>query len=136
MSKRLKIVLLGFMLWIIKFIAGFFTFFIFGAEVDGPPVEAFWINGILEFFLGIGLALALFLLYRNKGQDYKNIGWKIGITWYVILVSMDLIVLVGLFGVKLQFWFPSILTYFTVAIIPIIVGYLLAEARIEGARGS
>ena len=136
MNKRLKIVLLGLMIWIIKFIAGFFSFSVFGVEAGGPPVDVFWINGILEFSLGISLALALFLLYRDKGQDYKNIGWKTGITWYVILLSMDLIVLVGLLGVELQFWFPSIFTYFMVAIIPIIVGYLLAEPRIEDAQGS
>ena len=126
MIKRVKIVLLGLMIWIIKFIAGFFTFTIFGAEAGGPPVEVFWINGILEFFLGIGLALALWLVYRAKEQDYKRTGWQAGITWYITLLLLDLIVLVGLLGVELEFWFPAIFTYFTVAIIPIVVGYILA----------
>lgn len=121
-----KIILLGLMIWVIKFIAGSITFIVFGAEVDGPPVEAFWINGILELFLGIGLALALWLVYRVDAQDYKSTGWKAGISWYAILLLLDLIILIGLMGVEIKFWFPSIITYFTVAIIPVVVGYLLA----------
>ena len=129
MNKRVKIILLGLMIWLITFIAGFIIFGIFGAEIDGPPVEALWINGISAFFLGIGLALALFLVYRDKGQDYKRTAWEAGILWYVIILLMNLIVVVGLFGVKLEFWFPSILSDSTILIIPIVVGYLLAGRK-------
>ena len=129
MNKRVKIILLGFMIWGITFIAGSIIFGIFGAEIDGPPVEALWINGISAFFLGIGLALALFLLYRNKLQDYKRTAWESGITWYAILLLMNLIFVIGLLGVKLEFWFPLILSDSMVLIIPIIVGYLLAGRK-------
>ena len=131
MNNWVKIILLGFMIWVITFIAGFFIFFIFGAEIDGPPVEALWVNGIAAFFLGIGLALALFLVYRDKGQDYKRTAWEAGITWYVIILLMNLIVVVGILGVKLGFWFPSILTDYPILIIPIVVGYLLAGRKIK-----
>ena len=39
---------------------------------------------------------------------------------------MNLIVLVGLLDLELELWFPLILINLTVAIIPIVVGYLLA----------
>ena len=133
MNKRTKIILLGLMIWVIKFIAGFFVFVIFGAEADGSLIEIGWINGIIEFFLAIGLALALFLVYRDKGQDYKRTAWNAGITWYVILLLADLIVLVGLLGVKLDLWFPLIITYFTVLVIPVVVGYILSRNRIKGS---
>ena len=129
MNKKIKIVLLGLMIWVIKFIAGGFIFGIFGAEIDGPPIEALWINGISEFFLVIGLALALFLVYRDGGQNYKRTAWEAGISWYVIILLMDLIVVVGLFGVKLMFWFPLILSDFMVLVIPIVVGYLLVRSK-------
>ena len=131
MDKRTKIILLGFMIWVITFIAGSIIFGIFGAEVDGPPIEALWINGISALFLGIGLALALFLVYRDKGQDYKRTAWQAGIAWYAILLLMNLIVVVGLFGVKLELWLPSILSDSTILIIPIVVGYLLAWRKIK-----
>ena len=129
MNKRVKIVLLGLMIWLITFIAGFFIFGIFGAEADGPPTEVMWINGISALFLGIGLALALFLVYRDKGQDYKRTAWEAGIAWYAIILLMDLIVLIGLLGLELEFWFPLILLQFKVLIIPIVVGYLLAGRK-------
>ena len=137
MNKRVKIILLGLMIWGIKFIAGLFIFGIFGAEIDGPPIEALWINGISEFFLVIGLALALFLVYRDKGQNYKRTAWEAGIAWYIIILLMDLIVVVGLFGVKLMFWFPLILSDFMVLVIPIVVGYLLVgpKTNYEARRG-
>ena len=49
MNKRVKIVLLGLMIWVITFIAGAFIFIVFGAEAGGPLVETEWINGIRAF---------------------------------------------------------------------------------------
>ena len=129
MNKWVKIVLLGFMIWIITFIANFFIFAIFGVEADSPLIDVMWNNGISAFFLGIGLALALFLVYRDKGQDYKRTAWEAGIAWYVIILLMNLIVVIGLLGVKLEFWFPSILTDSPILIITIVVGYLLARRK-------
>ncbi len=124
MDKRIKIVLLGLMIWVIKFIVGGFLFAIAGE--DGTSIGVWWISGIEAFFVAIGLALAIFLVYRDNGQNYKRTAWEAGIAWYVILLLMDLIVLVGLLGMELEFWFPLILLNFKVVIIPIVVGYLLA----------
>ena len=130
MNKRVKIVLLGLMIWAITFIAGALVFLIFNTG-EGEPSTEIWVcaNGLKEFAVGIGLALALFLLFRDKGQNYKRTALEAGIAWYVILLLMDLIVLVVLAGIKIDFWFPSIFTYFTVEIVPIVVGYLLAKSK-------
>lgn len=124
MSKKLKIPLLGLMIWAIAFTSGFFIFVIFGVEVHDTDT-LLWISGIKEFFVTAGLALGLFLLYKEKRQDYKKIALKTGVTWYAILLLMDLIVLVWLFGLGIALWYPSILTYSLVMIIPVLVGHLL-----------
>ncbi|MCH8741855.1 hypothetical protein IH779_03055 [Patescibacteria group bacterium] len=124
MNKRVKIVLLGLMIWIIKFIVGGIGFAIAGE--DGSSTEIIWIMGIEAFVVVIALASALFLVYRDKEQNYKRTAWETGIAWYVIILLMDLIVLVVLFGLELELWFPLILLQFKVLIIPIVVGYLLA----------
>ena len=127
MYKWVKIGLLGLMIWVVKFVVGGIVFSIAGEDV--PLIGILWINSIQEFFVVIGLALALFLVYRDKAQDYKRTAWQAGIAWYAILLLMNLIVVVGLFGVKLEFWFPSILSDSTILIIPIVVGYLLAGLK-------
>ncbi len=129
MNKRVKIVLLGLMIWGITFMAGFIVFVVFGAEAGGPLVEAEWITGIRAFFLAIGLALGLYLLYRGEGQDFKRTAWEAGIGWYLIILLMNLISLVGLIGLELELWFPLILIDSAVLIIPIVVGRLLAGSK-------
>ncbi len=117
------------MIWVITFIVGAVGFLIFDTQADDSLTGVLLIGAIKALFLGIGLALALFLVYRDKGQDYKRTAWEAGLAWYVIILLMDLIVLVGLFGLELELWFPSIFTYFVVAIITIVVGYLLAGPK-------
>ncbi len=152
MNRRVKIGLLGLMMWAITFTSGLFTFVIFGSEESGPSTgehspsieehspateehelsaDMWWANGIKALFLGIGLALALLLVYRDKRQNYRRTAWEAGIAWYVILLLMDLIVLFGLLGLELELWFPLILVDSIVVIIPIVVGYLLAGSRDE-----
>ena len=131
MNQRVKILLLGFMIWVIKFMVGGFIFATAGEEVLLNTYGLLWFNGIEAFFVVIGLALALFLVYRDKGQNYKRTAWEAGIAWYVILLMMDLILLVGLLGLELALWFPLILSDFKVVIIPIVVGYLLAGLKIK-----
>lgn len=136
-------------MWAITFTSGFFTFVIFDTEEHDPSTEdhspadeehdelteerdtstdVWWINGINAFFLGIGLALALFLVYRDRHQDYRRTAWEAGLAWYVIMLLMDLIVLVGLLGLELELWLPEILIDSVVLIIPIVVGHLLARS--------
>ena len=128
MNKRVKIVLLGLMMWVIIFMIGAVGFLVFDTE-GSDASGVLLISAIKELFLGIGLALALFLVYRDKGQNYKRTAWEAGIAWYVILLLMDLIVLIGLFGLGLELWSTSVFSYFMVAIITIVVGYLLAGSK-------
>jgi len=126
----MRIILLGLMIWAITFIAGFIAFSIFDVE-KGGPVALLWTGGIKAFSLAIGLALALFLVYRDKEQNYIRTAWEAGIAWYVILLLTDLIILVGLLGLKLELWLPLILTNSIVAITTVVVGYLLARPKTE-----
>ena len=119
------------MIWLTKFIVGGAIFATAGE--DGPSISVWWINGIESFFVAIALALALYLVYKDRIQNYKRTAWEAGIAWYVILLLMDLIVLVGLFGLEVELWFPLILLNFTVLIIPIVVGYLLAGPKTKSS---
>jgi hypothetical protein len=82
MNKRVKIVLLGLMIWVITFIVGAVGFLIFDTQGDSLS-GVLLISAIKALFLGIGLALALFLVYRDKGQNYKRTAWEAGMVWKV-----------------------------------------------------
>lgn len=159
MNRRVKIALLGLMMWAITFTSGYFSFAVFGAEdsdhateeqdhateeqdlstEDHSPdtedhaseTDSLWTYGIKALFSGIALALALLLIYRDKRQNYRRTAWEAGITWYVMLLLLDLIVLFGLLGLDIALWFPLILINSIVVIITIVVGYLLAASRDE-----
>lgn len=118
------------MLWVLTFVVGAVGFLVFDAEADTPN-GLLWISAAKAFALGIGLAVALFFVYRDKGEDYKRTAWEAAIAWYVILLLMDLIVLIGLFGLKLELWFPLIFSNFIVLVIPVVVGHLLARSKIS-----
>lgn len=122
------IILLGLMIWAITFIAGFFAFSIFDVE-EGGSIVLLWTGAIKALSLGIGLALALFLVYRDTQQNYIRTAWEAGVVWYVILLLADLIVLIGLFDLELNLWFPMILSNFVVTIVTVVVGYLLAGSK-------
>lgn len=129
MNKWTKIVLLGFMIWIIKFIVGSLVFLVFTNAEGKPSLGIVWNFSIIEFSIVIGLSLALFLFYRDKGQVYKRTALGAGIIWYLIILLMDLISVVGLLGLELTEFIPSILSDSMVLIIPIVVGHLLFESK-------
>lgn len=122
MNLRVKILLLGMMIWIIKFIVGGIIFAIWGEDAAEMLLL---ISGIESFFVSLGLALALVLMFKNKIENPKQTLWEAGIAWYGILLIMDLIVLYGVLGLEIEFWFPTIFSYFNVLIIPAVVGHLL-----------
>ena len=128
MKKGVKIPLLGLMIWFIPFIVVGISFAIFDIH-DEAVRELMLVSAVKSLFLTLGLALALYVVYRDKGQDYKRTAWTAGITWYAILVLLDLVVLIVLLGLDFELWLPSIFSYSMVAIIPVIVGYLLAGPR-------
>ena len=123
MDKRVLIVLLGLMIWVLRFMAGGIGF------TPGVSLTFTQILGLEVFSVTIGLALALFLVFRDKRQNYKRTGWEAGIAWYVILLLMDLILIIGFIGLQIELWYPLILFHFQVVIIPIVVGYLLAGLK-------
>ena len=122
MDKRVQIVLLGFMIYGFRFLAGGIGFSIPSISTDVLLLLS------LEFFAAsFGLALALFLVFRDNGQDYKRIGMEAGIAWYLIFVVIDLIISFSFSDSPLDLWIPGAFFQFRLVIIPIAVGYLLVE---------
>jgi len=124
MDKRVQIVLLGLLIIFLSTIAGGIGF--------GGGFNLTQQLGFDAIGLAIGLALALFLLFRDNGQDYKRTGLEAGITWYVLLLLVDLVFSFRFSDTTdqaLNLFFPAFLFNFQLLIIPVVVGYLFAESK-------
>ena len=122
MNPRVKILLLGLMILVLRIISGGFFF----AVETGFFVPTSFIIAVETFFTTIGLVIALLQVFKEKGQDYKRIGLEAGITWYLILVLLDLIFTLA-FQAPIISWYRSIFSNFHVLIIPILIGRISAK---------
>lgn len=122
MNARVKILLLGLMIWVLRIVSGGITF-----TIGNPPFTGFLISSIELFFITFGLVISISQVFDEKGQDYKRTGLEAGIIWYLILVLLELIFSVTLFKGSISSWYPSIFKYFYVLIIPILIGRMLTN---------
>lgn len=124
MNKIIKLILLGLLIWVIPF---FVSIFIWDPVAQAPSIAMSWFNAFMALSWSIGIVIALSIYFKGDHKDYAKAGITAGITWYLSLLILDLIILVGLLGMPLEDWYPMILTYLNTAIITITVGYILCR---------
>ena len=87
MNKYLKIVLFGFLLWLIPFIAGF-------PFVDASGnflIHETFFKSIMIVVGGlVGVTLAV-IYFREIGKDHVREGVTIGVVWLMINLGLDLV---------------------------------------------
>jgi len=123
MNKYLKIILLGILIWAIPFLV---SFTVWDVEAGAPTVSMSWFNAIMAFAWAVGFAIALTIYFKGSKSPASD-GWTAGILWYLALILLDLIVLVGLFKMAIPDWYPMLLTYLNTLVITVVVGKLLSK---------
>ena len=121
MNKFLKTLLLGFVVWVIPFFA---SFFVWDVKLNAPSVSAPWFYALMGVSGAISFAIAAYYEFKGVKVDSVRQGWITGITWYLELILLDLIFLVGLFGMTLAAYSHLLLTYLNPLILCVLVGYL------------
>ncbi len=121
MNKFLKTVLLGLIAWAVPFLA---SFFVWDVTTNAPSVSAAWFYALMSVTGALGFAIAAYLQFKNIHKDTVRQGWRTGITWYIELSALDLIVLVGLFGMAMTDYYHLLITYLTPMILCIAIGYI------------
>lgn len=122
MHKYLKRILLGFVIWLIPFVV---SCLVWDIEAGVPTVSMGWFNALMAGFWALGFAIAAYFYFRDvaKKAAVKEGVWT-GITWWFELCILDLIVLVGIFGMVMADFYPMLLTYLNAVLICIAIGYL------------
>lgn len=121
MSRFIKRILLGLIIWVIPFLAGVF---VWDSVAGAPKIGLSWFSALMAITWAIGFAIAAGVYFKDIRKDPVREGWITGITWYIQLLIIDLIVLVGLFGMGIGDWYPMLLTYINSVALCVAIGYI------------
>ncbi|MCK4938014.1 MAG: hypothetical protein KAR85_05375 [Methanosarcinales archaeon] len=125
MNKYLKIVLFGFLIWLIPFIAGF----PFVDPSGNFLIPETFFKSIMIVVGGLtGVTLAV-IYFKEIGKDHVRVGVTLGVVWLMINLGLDLVfVSVGFFPMTITQYFTDIgLRYLILPIYTIGMGYALKQ---------
>jgi len=99
MDRCLKILLFGFLSWLIPFLVSIPLY------PQGQPILDVQVAKSILIVIGglVGVILAL-RYFRDVKGDFAREGLVLGIAWFVINSVLDILVLVSLFGMDLLTW--------------------------------
>ena len=121
MNKNLRTILLGMIVWAVPFLA---SFFVWDANNNMPSVDLAWFYALMSVTGAIGFSIAAYYQFKHAKSWSVKKGWVTGLTWYAELILLDLIFLVGLFGMTMESYYNLLLTYMTPLILCIAIGYI------------
>ena len=107
---------LGIIIWIIPFLG---SFFVWDTQNDGPSISPAWFYALMGFLGAISLAIAVY--YFFKVQQPKTCVIGTGFFWYIELLILDAIFLVGLFGMTWPDYAHLTLTYLNVPVLMLLI---------------
>ncbi len=120
MNKCVKRILFGLIIWAIPFVT---SFFMWDIEANMPK-NMEWFSAAMAFTWALGFAIAAYFYFKEDSDDSVKDGWITGVTWYVELLLLDLLFLVGIFGMSIAQFYPMLLTYLNGLVISVAIGYI------------
>jgi len=121
MNKTVKTILLGLIVWAIPFFA---SFFVWDTKINAPSISLAWFYALMSATGAIALLIAGYYQFKDVKKDTVKFGWTTAAIWYVELLLLDLIFLVGLFKMSFADYSHLFLSYLTPAILCILIGYV------------
>jgi hypothetical protein len=121
MNKTVKALLLGLIVWVIPFLS---SFFVWDVKANAPSIDIAWFYALMSVTGAIGFSIAAYYWFKDIRKDTVKESFVTGIIWYAELILLDLIFLVGLFGMAMTDYYHLLLTYLTPAILCVMIGYL------------
>lgn len=125
MKQYLKLVLFGFLAWLIPFVASFFFY-----DKTGHLVIAdISLFKSIMIITGAATGAILLILYFKKIHErYLYHGILTGIVWLIINWGLDILILLPMAKLSIYDYFAQIgLRYLVLPVMCIMAGYLLAK---------
>jgi hypothetical protein len=124
MKNTLRLLLLGLMTWAIPFFAAFF----FMDQAGQLSIDMYLFKTIMIIVGGITGAFAIVLYFKKHKVAYLKHGLLAGLTWFIINVLLDLILLVPMSKMPYPDYFNQIgLRYLMIPIMTMMVGIILTS---------
>ncbi len=120
MNKNLKIILYGFLVWLIPFGV---SFIIFPLKTSIRPL----FESIMPLILSIGVITLAYHYLKNLNADFIRNGLLIGILWYIINIAIDLFMFMPASPMQMSFlnYMMDIgLTYVIIPVITLGMGFM------------
>ena len=121
MAKIVKRLLLGLIVWAVPFLA---SFFIWDVKANAPSVSAAWFYAVMGVTGAIAFSIAAYYQFKDVRKETVREGWFTGVTWYLELILLDLLFLVGLLGMTMTAYYHLLLAYLTPLILCVAIGHI------------
>ncbi|MCW8965536.1 MAG: hypothetical protein OQK82_02445 [Candidatus Pacearchaeota archaeon] len=122
MNKKIRLILYGFLIW---FIPALVAILVWDMETNLPIMGMTWFNSTMAVVWSLNFALVAFFYFKAINKNYIKEGLIAGISWYIICVLLDLIILVGIFKTDMSTWYPGLLSYLNNFFIATGIGFIL-----------
>jgi hypothetical protein len=121
MNKYLKMILFGFLVWLVPFVV---SFFIYPLKTAGNPL----FESIMPLTLTIIVVALAYLYLKNIETGFIKEGVMIGVVWFVINIAIDLVMFLPPSPMQMtltNYMMDVGITYLMIPVITIGMGYLL-----------
>lgn len=124
--KYLKNILFGFISWLIPFAASIF----FYTREGKLTIDIFLFKSIMIVVGSITASFLLIFYFKKINEDYFKEGIIIGLTWFVINILLDLLILIPMSKMTVSDYFTQIgLRYLVIPAMCITVGTVLSNKK-------
>ncbi|MDH4091008.1 MAG: hypothetical protein OEV74_03470 [Cyclobacteriaceae bacterium] len=122
MNKYAKNALYGFLSWLIPFMSAF----LFYTSEGVLSIDVFLFKSIMIVVGSVSAAFLLVSYFKKISTDYLKEGVTIGLTWLVMNLLLDLVVLIPMSGMSIPDYFTQIgIRYIVIPVMCITVGIAL-----------
>lgn len=125
MRKHLKIVLYGFLSWVIPFVASLLFY-----SKEGLLINVFLFKSIIIVVGSISAAILLVSYFKKISRAYLKEGVIVGVVWLGINILLDLLVLIPMSGMSNEEYISKIgIIYMVIPVMSITVGKTLENKK-------
>ena len=125
MNQYLKVVLYGFLVWLLPLVV---SLFIYPLKVAGSPL----FESIMPLVISLTVVVLAFFYLKNLDGDYVKEGVIMGVVWFTISIIIDLVLFLSPSALQVSFtdYLMDIgITYLMIPFITIGMGLVAAEAK-------